>query len=149
MDFEAQEQGEVDEIMAPREDLLGYDDEELAEDDIDVHSVLHEGQTQQAADEEEANFRCVTKTAVLAAWNTTLHRHGLHQTGCSDSNSNLRDCSAEPTAHASNQPAEHLLQQLHSHLRHCLLPTNVPADKLLTHSARCARDRQSSFVLAS
>lgn len=67
MDFEAQEQGEVDEIMAPREDLLGYDDDELAEDDADVHSMLHDAQAQQAADEEEGNFRCVTKTRSLAA----------------------------------------------------------------------------------
>ena len=77
MDFEAAEPGDLDEIMAPREDLLVYDEEDVLEDDPQLHSAQQDHRGQPAASEEEGLFRCVAKTAVTADGDTPLCPHYL------------------------------------------------------------------------
>ena len=70
--------------MAPREDLLVYDEEDVLEEDPPVHSAQQDHRGQPAASEEEGLFRCVAKTAVTADGDTSLCPHYLHRAGCSN-----------------------------------------------------------------
>ena len=106
-----QDQGEVDEIMAPREDLLGYDDDDMLEEEGDI--AQHNAQSDQAADEEEGQFRCVFKTAVLADQNTPLWRlFPVSRKGCtssSPSSSSSTGFNAKPAANNFKQLYKHPL----------------------------------------
>lgn len=111
MDFEVQDQGEADEIMAPREDLLGYDDDDMLEEEGDI--AQRDAQSDQAADEEEGQFRCVFKTAVLADQNTPIWRlFPVSRTGCSSSNASTNSSigfNARTATSNSKQLYKHLL----------------------------------------